>query len=129
MIEHPPLNRYPQVVLLTMHMALASSMLQHQFPAHPNKGVGSRQDADDGFPPKNRRTSGIQTKSSPLWTLWDKAYVIGAVGVFTYGEVIHPMLFGIGRLPFLPLMAMSVYGAIGVTACWIISAVTICRMV
>lgn len=139
--QPPPLNRHHQVLILIMHMALASSLLQHHFPAHPNKIVGSRQDADDdrvpfksapddGFPPQNRRISGwIQTKSSPLWTLWDKAYVIGAVCVFTYAEVMHLMLFGMERLPFLPLMMVSVYGAIGVTVCWIISAVTICRMV
>lgn len=137
----PVPTRYLQVLLSTMHMALASSLLQHQFPTHPNQVVGSRSDADndhvtfgnphdDGFPPQSRRVSGrIQTKSLPLWTLWDKAYVIGAICVFIYAEMIHPMLFGIERLPFLPLMIVSVYGAIGVTVCWIISVVTICRMV
>lgn len=60
-----------------------------------------------------------------LVTVLDKAYLTGAVLVFAFGEVLHPWLFGDegvlrpGLLPFLPLMAHSVYGALGVVACWV----------
>lgn len=57
----------------------------------------------------------------PLWTVWDKAYVVGAAGVFIFGELVHPRMFGEGAMPFLPLMGMSVLGAIGVLACWVLS--------
>lgn len=58
-----------------------------------------------------------------LWTVWDKAYVAGASAVFLYAEVFHPRMFGNGVLPFLPLMAVSVYGAVGVMVCWGLSVV------
>lgn len=61
----------------------------------------------------------------PLWTVWDKAYVAGACAVFSYGEVFHPWMFREGVLPFLPLMAVSVYGAVGVVACWGLSLVAV----
>lgn len=60
-----------------------------------------------------------------LWTVWDKAYVVGASAVFFYGEVFHPRMFADGVLPFLPLMAVSVYGAVGVVACWGLSVVDV----
>ena len=60
-----------------------------------------------------------------LWTVWDKAYVVGAGAVFLYGEVFHPRIFGDEVLPFLPLMAVSVYGAVGVVACWGLSVVAV----
>lgn len=55
---------------------------------------------------------------SSLWTFSDKVYVAGAGVVWVLGEVVHPWLFEEGTLPFLPLMEMSVFGALGVVACW-----------
>lgn len=57
--------------------------------------------------------------------MWDKAYVAGASAVFLYAEVLHPRMFGDGVLPFLPLMAVSVYGAVGVVVCWGLSVVSV----
>lgn len=57
--------------------------------------------------------------------MWDKAYVAGASAVFLYAEVFHPRMFGDGVFPFLPLMAVSVYGAIGVVVCWGLSVVAV----
>ncbi|CAM9362372.1 unnamed protein product [Scytosiphon promiscuus] len=53
-----------------------------------------------------------------LCTFWDKLYLAGAAVVWAFAEVFHPWLLGEGTLPFLPLMGMSVFGAVGVVACW-----------
>ena len=130
-------------------MVLASSLLQHIFifPQVSDKARAALDDSvvstesradqtpcDDGFPlAKGGRVSrGVRpTPTQLLWTVWDKAYVAGAVCVFLYGEMVHPSIFGLGRewLPFLPLMSMSVYGAVGVLACWCESVMTVLRTV
>lgn len=95
-------------MLLVVHLALVTSLLEYR---HDNQ--------------KERRVStGVEDLGSPcLWTIWDKVYVAGAGVVWVFGELVHPRVFGEGTLPFLPLMGMSVFGAIGVLACWVLSAV------
>lgn len=93
-----------QVLLLVSHMALATSLLCGRFPKAPKKA-----------------------HVAAVISAWDKAYVVGAGAIFVLGELVHPVVFGPGgiggegRLPFLPLMAYSVYGAVGVSACWVLS--------
>lgn len=73
-----------------------------------------------------------KAQAGDLVTVWDKIYVAGGAAVFVLGEMIHPWVFGEGgvlgegRMPFLPLMAMSVYGAVGVLVCWGLSVLSIC---
>ena len=54
-------------------------------------------------------------------------YVLGLGAVYSFGAVIHPVLFtrtdpatGLAtlRMPFLPLMLTSVYCAVGLIYCW-----------
>lgn len=73
-----------------------------------------------------------KAEAGDLVTAWDKVYVAGGAAVFVLGEMVHPWAFGEGgvlgegRMPFLPLMAMSVYGAVGVLGCWGLSVLSIC---
>lgn len=95
-------------MLLVGHLALATSLLEHRHNDQRERRVSTR--AKDLVPPS-------------LWTIWDKVYVAGAGVVWVFGELVHPWVFGEESLPFLPLMAMSVFGAVGVVACWGLSAV------
>lgn len=79
-------------------------------------GLAPEQRAGAGV---GRVSTGVKSAPAPcLWTGWDKAYVAGAGVIFILGEVVHPLVFREGNLPFLPLMGVSVFGAVGVMACW-----------
>lgn len=92
----------------------------------PSRKAGGNVAKLVGLAPGQRAGGGVERvstggKCAPaacLWTVWDKAYVAGAGAIFVLGEVIHPLVFRDGTLPFLPLMGMSVIGAVGVMACW-----------
>ncbi|KAB2037272.1 hypothetical protein E1A91_D03G065100v1 [Gossypium mustelinum] len=47
-----------------------------------------------------------------------KSYLIGVVVVEIWGQFLHPYLFG-DKLPFVPLMLISMYCAIGILYSWI----------
>ncbi|XP_060219060.1 probable dolichyl pyrophosphate Glc1Man9GlcNAc2 alpha-1,3-glucosyltransferase [Lycium barbarum] len=47
-----------------------------------------------------------------------KLYLLGLVAVEIYGQFVHPILFA-ERLPFLPLMLISIYCAFGMMYSWI----------
>eukprot|EP00249_Psilotum_nudum_P017345 c26274_g1_i3 orf=766-1647(+) len=53
-----------------------------------------------------------------LLCTWKLAYLFGMIGVEIYGVIIHPVLFK-QKLPFLPLMFISVYCALGMLYSWI----------
>ncbi|KAI9222645.1 glycosyl transferase [Blastocladiella britannica] len=46
-------------------------------------------------------------------------YLLGLLPLEWFVTIGHPILFGATRLPFLPLMMVSVYGAIGMVGCWV----------
>ena len=46
-------------------------------------------------------------------------YVVVAIPLVVYTSVVHRLVFGKGRLEFLPLMFMSSYSALGVVGSWI----------
>jgi alpha-1,3-glucosyltransferase len=50
---------------------------------------------------------------------WQWAYLLGLVAVELYAAVVHPLVLGAEVLPFLPLMATSVYCALGVSWVWV----------
>lgn len=89
---------------MTSCTVLATSLLREKFPYDPQRAA-----------------------CTAMLTVWDRVYVVGAGAVFVYGEIVHPCAFGNGgvdgegRLPFLPLMLQSVYGAMGVVVCWALS--------
>lgn len=52
-------------------------------------------------------------------TRWiEKIYLVGFVVVEVWGQFLHPLIFG-DRLPFLPLMLISFYCALGMMYSWI----------
>ncbi|KAK7097912.1 dolichyl pyrophosphate Glc1Man9GlcNAc2 alpha-1,3-glucosyltransferase-like [Littorina saxatilis] len=55
----------------------------------------------------------------PLLTTPESVYLSGIVPLQVYSSFLHPFLGLERRLPFLPLLLMSVYCAVGVTYCWV----------
>lgn len=129
-----------QVMLVITHLVVATSLLEHRHTERmmPGEGLQSRQGiSSSAVTPTEARAAARTTPGRPesqrpcrgelpaapcLWTSWDRAYVTGAGVVWVFGELVHPWVFGPGRLPFLPLMGVSVFGAVGVVACWGLSA-------
>lgn len=78
-----------------------------------------------GFSSKFSETSesdkktGSISKNGGLVTGWiEKIYLSGFVVVEVWGQFLHPLILG-DRLPFLPLMLISFYCAIGMMYSWI----------
>ncbi|KAE8712497.1 putative dolichyl pyrophosphate Glc1Man9GlcNAc2 alpha-1,3-glucosyltransferase [Hibiscus syriacus] len=70
--------------------------------------------------PKNSkgssRTSAVEQWFKLGWVA--KSYLLGVVVVEIWGQFLHPYLLG-DKLPFLPLMLISMYCAIGILYSWI----------
>ncbi|KAL8542602.1 hypothetical protein ACS0TY_003473 [Phlomoides rotata] len=47
-----------------------------------------------------------------------KSYLLGLLAVEIWGQLLHPLIFG-DRLPFLPLMMISIYCGLGMVYSWI----------
>lgn len=60
-----------------------------------------------------------EQKLFPLCSGREVLYLLGLIPIFLYQEVGHWLLGLSEKLPFLPLMIISVYCAVGVTYCWI----------
>lgn len=84
----------------------------------------SKQAGDAALDPPSQGTgvsTPVEGPAAPcrrLWTVWDRAYVVAAGVVWVLAELVHPWALGQGTLPFLPLMGVSVCGAVGVVASW-----------
>lgn len=48
----------------------------------------------------------------------EKSYLVGLVVIEIWGQFLHPLLLG-DKLPFLPLMLISIYCAFGIMYSWI----------
>ncbi|KAL3833028.1 hypothetical protein ACJIZ3_007764 [Penstemon smallii] len=56
---------------------------------------------------------------TPFYIGWfGKSYLLGLFAVEIYGQLLHSTIFG-DRLPFLPLMVISIYCGIGMMYSWI----------
>ena len=62
----------------------------------------------------------LDAKVSFLCTM-EKIYLGGLVALEAYCIGLHPVVFG-AKLPFLPLLLMSVYSALGVMYIWLCMA-------
>eukprot|EP00039_Didymoeca_costata_P003675 m.69060 g.69060 ORF g.69060 m.69060 type:complete len:328 (-) comp12024_c0_seq2:64-1047(-) len=60
----------------------------------------------------------FSTKDKLSFSWLELAYLFGFVMVQSFVSVIHPLLFG-DKLPFLPLMCISTYSAIGTVYVWL----------
>ncbi|KAI3728740.1 hypothetical protein L6452_17382 [Arctium lappa] len=93
-------QEYPiKVVLLLLHITLMWYDFSSQF--------------------SERIESDKSTASVSIVTGWmEKSYLLGFVVVEIWGQFLHPFLLG-DKLPFLPLMMMSFYCALGMMYSWI----------
>ncbi|XP_042880305.1 probable dolichyl pyrophosphate Glc1Man9GlcNAc2 alpha-1,3-glucosyltransferase [Penaeus japonicus] len=55
----------------------------------------------------------------PLCSIAETTYLLGLVNIFLYQQVGHQLLGLQEKMPFLPLMLISVYCGVGVTYCWL----------
>lgn len=49
----------------------------------------------------------------------ERLYLVGLVVLQLYTDVLHTVIFGTGKLEFLPLMMISIYTALGVCYGWL----------
>jgi alpha-1,3-glucosyltransferase len=101
-------QEYPiKVLLLLLHVSLTwfgfSSFSSNDF--GPTK-------TDKGGPKQNSKYQGFCIG----W--FAKIYLVGLLAVEFWGQILHPYLFG-NKLPFLPLMMISIYCALGMFYSWI----------
>ncbi|CAO3664228.1 unnamed protein product [Umbelopsis vinacea] len=48
----------------------------------------------------------------------ERLYLVGLIALQLYTDVLHTVIFGTGKLEFLPLMMISIYSAVGVCYGW-----------
>lgn len=70
----------------------------------------------DGKASKKKETSEIKSKFE-IGCI-EKSYLIGLVIVEMVSQILHPYLLG-DKFPFMPLMLISTYCAIGIMYSWI----------
>ncbi|KAL9245224.1 hypothetical protein vseg_018900 [Gypsophila vaccaria] len=108
-------REYPiKVILLLLHSILLWCGFSTLFPGDSSE-VSLKKDSklgsDDSvtsLPDKGRFDIG--------WI--GKSYLLGLVAVEVWGQFLHPMILG-DKLPFLPLMLISVYCAFGIMYSWV----------
>ncbi|KAG5565339.1 hypothetical protein RHGRI_001291 [Rhododendron griersonianum] len=111
-------QEYPIKVLLLLlhssHMWLGFSSHFSQIAANP-RALGQKKGGKLGL----KGSSGIVIHNEEFVIGWiGKSYLLGLLVVETWGQFLHPVLFG-DRLPFLPLMIVSMYCALGMIYSWI----------
>lgn len=98
-------QEYPiKVLLLLLHASLMWIGFSSHFATTTRKAVESEQTRYE----KTRFVIGR----------FGKLYLLGLLAVEIYGQLVHPILFT-ERLPFLPLMLISIYCAFGMMYSWI----------
>ena len=60
----------------------------------------------------------VNTKASTLLSRQQQAYLWGFAPLEIFCAALHPLMFA-SKLPFLPLLLMSVYSALGIGFCWL----------
>ncbi|KAF7814805.1 putative dolichyl pyrophosphate Glc1Man9GlcNAc2 alpha-1,3-glucosyltransferase [Senna tora] len=102
-------QEYPiKVTLLLLYSILMWSGFSSQF----------YDDAEASRAPavQAKKRVGLRRVFSIGWV--EKCYLIGLVVVEIWGQFLHPLILG-DKLPFLPLMLISVYCALGIMYSWI----------
>lgn len=107
-------QEYPiKVLLLLLHSMLMWLGFSAQFTKDKTLEMappGKRKDSHFG---SNRSTAAAQKGGFVIgWEIW--SYLVGLLLVEIWGQFLHPMFLG-DKLPFLPLMLISVYCSLGVT--------------
>lgn len=110
-------QEYPmKVLLLTLHAILMWYGFSSRFSETTVASTsGPAKKRGDKYGLKG--SSGAVSKGFSLKWI-EKSYLLGLLLVEVWGQFLHPALLG-NRLPFLPLMMISVYCAFGVMYSWI----------
>ncbi|GAQ91618.1 alpha-1,3-glucosyltransferase [Klebsormidium nitens] len=137
-------REYPIKVLLTALYCLATSAcLQDHFSGSSDNPQSSepktanlmsakspdRSEVTSGWPEHDAQVSGgegTEARKQGLLTWLERGYLIGLVFVELYASWVHPALLG-GKLPFLPLMLVSTYCALGIAYAWVLQLRLVAR--
>ncbi|KAK3007222.1 hypothetical protein RJ639_016688 [Escallonia herrerae] len=104
-------QEYPiKLLLLLLHAILMWLGFSSRF----SNNTAAKASQRKGDKPTQRGSSGGGFVIG--WT--GKSYLLGLLVVETWGQFLHPLLLG-SRLPFLPLMMISIYCAIGMMYSWV----------
>lgn len=100
-------QEYPiKVVLLLLHAVLMLFGFCARFPGASSTTEAAVKGRDK------------KSESRAFHVGWiGKSYLVGLVVVEIWGQFLHPIIFGDG-LPFLPLMMISIYCALGMLYSW-----------
>ncbi|KAL6130516.1 hypothetical protein ACLB2K_068895 [Fragaria x ananassa] len=107
-------QEYPiKVLLLLLHSMLMWLGFSAQFTKDKTLEMAPSRKRKDNHIGSNRSTAAAQKGGFVIgWEIW--SYLVGLVLVEIWGQFLHPMFLG-DKLPFLPLMLISVYCSLGVT--------------
>lgn len=108
-------QEYPiKVSLLLLHAVLMwFGFSSHFSGSKVGKASSSVPEKDDKL-----RSPNIDRNAEFVVGWCGKAYLFGLFVVEIWGQFLHPLIFG-NRLPFFPLMMISIYCALGMTYSWI----------
>lgn len=112
-------QEYPiKVLLLLLHTTLMWFGFSSQFSSiSAVKARVARQKKGDKSGWKG--SSNIVTQNGGFIIGWiEKSYLLGLLVVEIWGQFLHPIVLG-NRLPFVPLMMISIYCALGMMYSWI----------
>lgn len=112
-------QEYPiKVLLLLLHTTLMWFGFSSQFSSiSAVKARVPRQKKGDKWGWKG--SSNIVTQNGGFIIGWiEKSYLLGLLVVEIWGQFLHPIVLG-NRLPFVPLMMISIYCALGMMYSWI----------
>ncbi|KAM7471999.1 hypothetical protein LguiA_010182 [Lonicera macranthoides] len=111
-------QEYPiKVLLLLLH----TTFMWFGFSSLSSKIASAK--ANTRGPPKSNKqepklSSNAVSNNGEFYIGWiPKIYLVGLLVVETWGQILHPYLLG-NKLPFLPLMMISIYCALGMMYSW-----------
>ncbi|XP_031110481.1 probable dolichyl pyrophosphate Glc1Man9GlcNAc2 alpha-1,3-glucosyltransferase [Ipomoea triloba] len=106
-------QEYPiKVLLLLLHAVLMWLGFSSHFSNNaPKRATQRREDYEV-------ETSGASRNAGFLVGFLGKTYLLGLLAVETWGLFLHPLILG-EKLPFLPLMMISIYCSLGIAYSWI----------
>ena len=112
-------QEYPiKVLLLLLH----SIVMWLAFSARFTKGEESKATAHmkkkDGKVALKGNPNGAAKKEGFFIGGIEKSYLVGLLVVEIWGQFLHPLIFG-DKLPFVPLMLISIYCGLGIMYSWI----------
>lgn len=108
-------QEYPiKVLLLLLHSLIMWQAFSAQF---RKEETGTTKKKDDRLDLQGSSKVAAKKEGFVLGGI-EKSYLLGLVVIEIWGQLLHPLLFG-DKLPFVPLMLISIYCGIGIMYSWI----------